>query len=247
MMLLLIAALFLPLFPLSIVLNAVLTWLRFPMARALLLLAWPQIGLLVLQAAGPAIPQAFVPWALLSSGFYALRLLSVRDLGLWAGFLASSSLALSWALAAGGASMIDLQLFAFGFSLPAALLVLLTGPLTQYFGAAYAGLPGGLAGVLPRLAGVLIMTVLAAIATPPFPGFFAMLSLLQRTSPSAALGALVIWLAWGWAAIRLVQGFVVGTPARASIDDIGRPSMLAYAALLAAFTAVGLYLIGGAL
>lgn len=246
-MMLLIAALFLPLFPLSTVFNGVLGWLRFPLARALLLLLWPQLGLLVLQAAGSAVPEAFVAWALLSSGFYALRLLSVRDLGIWAGFLASSSLALSWLLAVGGASMAEMRLFAFGFSLPAALLVLLAGPLTDRFGAAYAGLPGGIAGVLPRLSGMLILAALAAIATPPFPGFFTMLALLQGVSPAAAFGVLLIWLAWSWAAIRLVQGFMVGAAPQAAVDDVGRSSMLVYAALLVAFTAAGLYLIGDAL
>lgn len=247
MMLLLLAALFLPLFPLSIVFTAALGWLRFPFARALLILLWPQAGLLVLQTAGTAIPEAFLVWALLSSGFYALRLLSVRDLGMWAGFMASSSLALGWMLAAGDSSMVELQIFTFGFSLPAALLALLAGPLADRFGTAYAGLPGGLAGVLPRLSGLLVITALAAIATPPFPAFFAMLALLQRLSPEAVLGTLLIWLTWSWAAIRLLQGFMVGDTPRTSVSDIGQAVRVTYGILLFAFTAAGLYLLGGAL
>lgn len=247
MTLLLIAGLFLPLFPLSIVLNVAVTRLRHPVARFVLLLLWPQLGVMALQAAGQDVPSAFVPWALLSAGFYALRLLTVRDLGLWASFLATSALALTWALANGGASIAELRFFAFWFSLPAALLALLTGPLSRRFGAAYAGLPGGLAGMLPRLSGVLVLAALAGVATPPFPTFFAMLGLLQRLGWSAALGTVFIWLIWGWAAIRLVQGFVVGPARQGSIDDIGRPSTLAYASLLVAFVAAGLYLTGGGL
>lgn len=247
MALLLIAGLFLPLFPLSIVLNTVVTRLRHPAIRFVLLLLWPQVGIMALQAAGQLVPAAFVPWALLSAGFYALRLLTVRDLGRWASLFASSVLALVWVLANSGAGIDELRLFALWFSLPAALLALLTGPLARRFGAAYAGLPGGLAGRLPRFSGVLILVVLAGVATPPFPTFFAMLDLLQRLAWPAVLGTLVIWLIWGWAAIRLVQDFVVGPVHPASINDIGRPAMLAYASLLAAFVAAGLYLTGGSL
>ena len=247
MMLLLLAAVFLPLFPLSMVFNGALGRLRMPYVRALLILVWPQIGLLVLQIAGSAIPEFFLVWALLSSGFYALRLLSVRDLGMWAGFLASSSLALGWVLAAGGDSMLELQLFAFGFSLPAALLALLAGPLTDRFGAAYAGLPGGLAGVMPRLSGLLIIAALAAIATPPFPAFFGMLALWQGLSPEIVLGSLLIWLIWSWAAIRLVQGFMIGDTPQVAVADIGQPAIVAFGILLFAFTVLGLYLLGGAL
>jgi len=87
MTLLLIASLFLPLFPLSIVFNGALTTLRHPAARGALLLLWPQLGIGLLQLAPHAVPPYFVPWALLTSGLYALRLLTVRDMG---GGLASS-------------------------------------------------------------------------------------------------------------------------------------------------------------
>lgn len=249
MTLLLIAALFLPLFPLSIVLNALLTRVRHPAARAALLLAWPQIGVSLLLAAGHEIPHWLVAWALASSGFYALRLLTVRDLALWAGFLASSTLALTWGLA--GASALELRLFALWFSLPSALLALLGGPLASRFGAAYAGLHGGLAQRLPRLSGVLAAVVLAAIATPPFPGFFLMLDLLSGLAWTAAPVVLVVWLAWGWAATKLLQGFVFGIPTpgiqHTAASDLGLASAWTYAGALALFAIAGLYLSGGGL
>lgn len=242
----LIAALFLPLFPLSIALNAALMRLRAPVARAALLLVWPQLGAALL-AALPAVPDVFAAWALSSAAFYALRLLTVRDLGLWAGFSACSALALTWNLAAAGAGAAELHLFAFWFSLPAALLALLTGPIARRLGAAYAGLHGGLAGQLPRLSGVLVALVLAAVATPPFPGFFAMLYLLTGLGALAALGVLAVWLVWGWAATRLMQGFVTGSGAPAAGGDLARSGALAYAAALGVFAAAGLYLTGGGL
>lgn len=246
-MIALLAALFLPLFPLSIALNAALMRLRAPVARGALLLVWPQLGVVLLNTAQPAVPGFFSAWALASAAFYALRLLTVRDLGLWAGFSACSALALTWVLAVAGADAAELHLFAFWFSLPAALLALLTGPIARRLGAAYAGLHGGVVGHLPRLSGVLIALVLAAIATPPFPGFFAMLDLLTGLDALTALGVLVVWLVWGWAATRLVQGFVTGAEAPAAGGDLARGGALAYAAALGVFAAAGLYLTGGGL
>ena len=247
MTLLLIAALFLPLFPLSIVLNGMLAQLHRPFVRCALLILWPQFGVELLQAAPQAVPWYFVPWALLTSGIYALRLLTVRDMGRWAGFLAASGLAFTWAMAAGGADALGLHLFALWFSLPPALMMLLADPLTRRLGAAYAGLRGGLIGCLPRLSGVLAVTVLAAVATPPFPGFFALLHLLHTLDWTGAVGGLTIWLIWGWAATRLLQGFIFGANPIRSIADIGRAATLAYTGVLGAFVAAGLYLTGGGL
>lgn len=247
MTLLLIASFFLPLFPLSVVFNGVLAKLRNPVAHCAVLLLWPQLGVGLLQIAGHGVPPYFVSWALLTSAFYALRLLTVRDMGRWAGFLATSALALVWALAAGGAGAVELRLFAFWFSLPPALMALLAHPLTKRFGAAYAGLQGGLIGRLPRLSGVLAVTVLAAVATPPFPGFFALLRLLHALDWTGALAALAIWLIWGWAATKLMQGFIFGAGRTAPIADIGRAPALAFTGALGVFVAAGLYLTGGGL
>ncbi|WP_324779623.1 hypothetical protein [Thiobacillus sedimenti] len=247
MTLLLIASLFLPLFPLSVVLNGALTKLRHPAAASALLLVWPQLGVGLLQLAPHAVPPYVVPWALLTSGLYALRLLTVRDMGRWAGFLATSGLALTWALAAAGADLADLHLFAFWFSLPPALMALLVHPLTRRFGAAYAGLQGGGVARLPRLSGALVVTVLAAVATPPFPGFFGLLRVLHALDWAGAAAGLAIWLVWGWAATKLLQGFLFGAGRNAPGADIGRAPTLAFAGMLGAFIAAGLYLTGGGL
>lgn len=240
-------ALFLPLFPLSAVQNLILARLRAPFARAVLLLLWPQIGVTLLHTLQPPVPGFVVAWALASAAFYALRLLTVRDLGVWAGFLASSAVALSWGLVAHGADINELRLFVLWFSLPAALLVLLIGPLTERLGAAYAGLFAGLAEAQPRLAIVLSAVVLSTIATPPFPGFFALLDLLRGLSSGSALAVLGVWLIWGWAATRLLQGFVAGNGRDVGAPDLARSSLLTYIAALAVFAATGLQFAGGSL
>ena len=43
-------------------------------------------------------------------------------------------------------------------------------------------------------------------------------------SPVNIAGLLIVWLLWSWAVARLIQGFVVGTPAQDSdAQDIGLP------------------------
>lgn len=242
-----LVALFLPLFPLSAVLNLMLAWLRAPLARAVLLLLWPQLGVTLLNTLQPEIPIWIAPWALLTAAVYALRLLTVRDLGLWAGLLASSALALSWGLAARGADAMELRLFVFWFSLPSALLVLLSRALARRLGAAYAGLFAGLTERQPRLAVILTLVVLSAVATPPFPGFFALLDLLRGIHSALAVGVLVVWLIWGWAATRILQGFIAGSGREIVAADLGHGGLSAYVAALAVFAIIGFLLIGAGL
>lgn len=245
-MMLAVVALFLPLFPLSVAQNLILARLRAPL-RAALLLLWPQFGVTVLQLSQPAMRGFVVTWAILSAAFYAVRLLTVRDLGLWAVTFTSSALALTWGLIAYGADETALRLFILWFSLPPALLVLLTVPLSRRFGAAYAGLVEGLAQAQPRLTAVLTAVILATIATPPFPGFFALLGLLRGLSSAAVLGVLAVWLLWGWAATRMLQGLLTGSSRESSTSDLEPTGLLTYTAVLVVFTAVGLQVMRGGL
>lgn len=240
-----IAAIFLPLFPLGMALNLSLATLRHPLAQFLLLLAWPQIGVQILDRTQAFIPSWFVAWALASAGLYALRMLTCRELERHAAYLASSSLALTWVLAEAGVGTPALMAFAFWLSLPAALAMLVAGSLTKRFGAAYAGLPPGLGQALPRLSGVLAVVSLAAVATPPFPGFFVLLDLLARLQGQVAMAILAIWLMWGWSATRVLQGFLAGESRHEGISDLAPGSTVIWSALLVILAGAGLSLSGG--
>lgn len=242
---LLAAALLLPLFPFSVPFNLVLAWLKPAWGRFAVVLAMPQLGVLLLDYAAGPIPDWLLAWALASSAFYAFRLLSVRDLGMWAGFLATSSLAFVWHFAAHGVAPVELHLLALALSLPAALLMLLAGTLVRRFGAAYGGLHGGLARCLPRWSLVLVIVVLAAIATPVFPGFFVLLELVFNMGWASALVVLVVWLLWSWAGTRLLQSFVFDACRRVDIRDLRPAAVAAYASVLAAFLMAGLVAMGG--
>ena len=232
------AAVLLPLFPFSMIFNALLARIRPPLSRAAILLAWPLAGVGLVQQAGP-VPDWVAPWALATALFYAFRALSLRDAGQWTGFLATALGALVWLRP-------EFSL-AWAFFAPLALLALATGGIATRYGAAYAGYPDALAQRSPRLAGVFVVAVLIATGTPPFAGFFAWIGLVLAAAPALALALLAVWLLWSWSAIRLIQGLVVGKAGvhDATHDDLGRGPTALYACAFAALLLGGIWLAGG--
>lgn len=245
-----LAAAFLPLFPLSMVFNVLFSRVRSAPLRAALLLAWPQLGLSLALAGNLQASRWFAICALFTSALYAFRAISVREVGQWIGYLATSAWALLWLVLFDHASAGVLRLSALGFSVPLVLLALLGDALERRFGAAYTGLYGGLAQRVPRLSGVLVCVVLAVIAVPLFPSFFAMfatVAVAAPTAPFAALTVAAIWLLWSWAGVRLLQGLIVGPADGGRVADISVFSTWAYAAVLVMLFASGLYVTGGLL
>lgn len=238
---------FLPLFPFSVVFNAVFERVGHPLARSALLLAWPQVGLWGLSAHTAEIPSWLVAWALASAVLYAFRLLAMREMIRWTGFLATSAWALLWLPAHAGGLPSQLWTFAAGFSVPLVFLTLLAQALEHRFGAAYAGLYGGLAQRMPRLAGVLVVSLLAATATPLFPAFFGMLHALVVSPPVPAVSLAGIWLIWSWAAARLLQGLIVGPADPGPELDLRVGTTWLYTAGLAGLVLVGLAVTGSPL
>jgi hypothetical protein len=242
-LLVLLAGIFLPLFPLSMLFNLLYARVPNPAMRGLLLLAWPQIGLAILFAVGVGVPTWLLAWGLLTSLLYALRALALRELGLWTSFVATSAWSLLWILYAHGATAIQLCEFTIGISIPLLLLATLGAGLERRFGAAYLGLYGGLAQTIPRFTGVLVVVVLAVVATPVFPTFFAMLALIIKSTPLTpliAIGVGLVWLLWSWAGARLLQGLITGS-GHGAIADLSKRSMWLYILVLAALVFTGVY------
>jgi len=241
-----LVGLFLPLFPFSMLFNVLYPRLRHPLMRGLLLLVWPQIGLAIIFKSGLTVPSWLLVWALLSSLLYALRALALRELGLWTSFVGTSAWALLWILFTTGADAFVLKIFALGISVPLCLLACLGAGLERRFGAAYLGLYGGLAQSIPRFAGVLVVVVLAIVATPLFPTFFAMLSMIINTipaSPFVAVGIGVVWLLWSWAGARLLQGLISG-PGQTAVADLSQANMWLSVAVLIGLIVTSVYWLG---
>lgn len=242
----LLVALFLPLFPFSAVF--VLAYKKLPgiWLKSSMLLAWPQVGLLII-GTDTSFPEWLTLWALLTSLLYAFRSLVLRDVELWVAFIAVSCLALTW-LILSLQPLQHLQLTILGFSLPLALMVLLGGELQQRFGAAYCGLHGGIVKMLPRLSTLFVFGVLAVIATPVFPGFFSMLVAIfaqVEVSPVNALLLVIIWFFWTWSGMRLIQQLVAGEPVEGNYHDVSSVRSMGYGVLLLLLALLGIHAAGG--
>jgi hypothetical protein len=246
-MIILLAGIFLPLFPLSMVFNAILDRVTHKWLRLLLFIAWPLIGLFMVLDRNLVLPDWLLPLAIFTSALYAIRLLTLRDVNQWSGFLATSLWSLLWLPMMQEAPSELLYAYAISMSVPLALLVLLSAGLEQRYGAAYTGLYGGLARTVPRFAGMLVTVVVAATATPLFPTFFIMLEMVVKTisaTPLAAATLLLIWLFWSWAGARLIKGLIVGRASIVKIADMEITTLGLYSVVLLALVVGGIYLSG---
>lgn len=245
LMTLLLAGIFLPLFPMSMLFNAVLDNIKQPWLKALLFIAWPLCGLFIVFYSGVAIPDWVLTLALATSTLYALRMLTLREVNQWTGFLATSLWSLLWLAVIHETPEMLLYGYALSMTVPLVLLLILSAGLEQRFGAAYTGLYGGLARTIPRFSGILVTVIVAAIATPLFPTFFIMFDMVVETinvMPLATMALLLIWLLWSWAGTRLIQGLIVGRASNAKIADIGIASISFFSIVLLALAVAGIYL-----
>lgn len=240
---LLLAAIFLPLFPISIVFNTIFKHVPNHILRASLLLGWPIVGV-YLHGDQQPLPGWVLVWALATAVLYGFRLLTVRDMGLWIGFLATSAWALLWIAIDAGINTRTLYHSVLGFSFPFAMLAILARHIETRFGAAYTNLYGGLATTTPRLGGLLVFALLAATATPVFPAFFIMLHIMVNTTSGIIMTMLVTWLLWSWASACLLKGLLVGDIVDEQIQDIGATTAWIYGLLLAIFAISGIAITG---
>jgi len=247
--LLIVAGLFLPLFPLSMVFNGLFNRLGNRSLRIALLLVWPQIGLAIAYSVGIEIPIWIICWALLTAILYGFRALVLREVSLWASFMATSVWAVLWlAIGVNDASLSELVFFALGISVPVVLLLLLSGELETRFGAAYTGLYNGLAQALPRLCWLIVVVVLAIIATPLFPAFSALMTAMLNIADDSFVLALMLavaWFIWGWAGARLIQGLLIGSDSKVSAADMSAGRAWSYVAVLAVLIISGVSMLGG--
>lgn len=244
---LLLAAIFLPLFPLGMAFNLVFQRTRNAWLRSVLLLTWPCAGLYILKATAVQVPVEFAFWALISAVLYGFRALVIREVSVWTGFIATSAWALIWVSLAVGLDPGQLVFHVSAFSLPLVLLVLMTAEVELRYESAYAGIVSGIAEAQPRLAGVLVIIMLAVIGSPLFPAFFALLDSLMhavQVLPVAALGVGVVWMLWSWSGIQLLQRLLVGPATAVRGSDMSRIMTFGYGLSLSALLVAGIYLSG---
>jgi len=246
-LLVILAGIFLPLFPMSMLFNAVIDKTTNALARSIIIVVWPLCGVVIVSNITVAQPIWLVPLVLFTSTLYAVRILTLRDVTQWTGFLATSLWALLWIPVLQGTSAELLYSYAVSMALPLMLLVTLSTGLQKRFGAAYTDLYGGLARTIPRFSGVLVVVVVAAVATPVFPSFFILFDIVVETiatEPAISSVLLLNWLLWSWAGARLIQGLIVGRASQVKILDMAKPTVGLYAIVLLGLAAGGLYMSG---
>jgi len=239
------AALFLPLFPLGMVFNALFQKARSFWLRVAIMLAWPLPGVWILHSTSPVIPDWIIYWALFSAILYGFRAVVVKEFSVWTGFLATSTWALSWIALSYGVQPDELLLHVLAFSFPLSLLVLLVAEIERRYESAYVSVIGGLAQSQPRLSILIVITLLAAIGSPLFPAFFSMLDTIAHAMsvlPAIAFGIVVVWLLWSWSGISLLQELLVGPAPDVPHKDISHGVTMTYGASLLMLVIGGLYL-----
>ena len=242
-----IAALFLPLFPLGMIFNALFQRVRAAYLRVLMLLAWPLPGVWILHNATFVVPDWVIYWALFSAMLYGFRAVVIKEFGMWIGFLATSTWALNWIALAFGVRLDQLVLHTLAFSLPLSLLAILVAELERRYQSAYTGVICGLAQAQPRLSGLFVVAMLAVIGSPLFPAFFSMLDTITHTMivlPAIAVGVVVVWLLWSWSGIRLLQDLLVGPGTPVSHKDISFGVTMTYGSSLVVLIIGGVYISG---
>jgi len=243
----LVVTLFLPLFPVSMLFNRLYARAGNPWLRMFLLLVWPQAGLLVLAALPGETPVWVIYWAVLTACLYAFRAVALRDLNLWIAHMATSAWALLWAVMLFAPSDRLLVLQAGYLSAPFILLAWLAYRIEALCGAAYAGTCGGLAQTVPRLSVLLLFSILAAVGTPLFPAFFALLATIVHALPvlpGAALLMSIVWLLWAWSGAQMTRGLVIGVGADEPKPDLGLATIVPAGILLAVLAVAGVTSLG---
>jgi hypothetical protein len=244
-MALLLAGLFLPLFPMSIVFNFVFQRLNTAWLRVILLLVWPLPGLWLIENSSSELVDIIVLWALLTSILYSFRTVVIKELSVWTGFIATSAWSLLWVVEYLGADLEDLLMHAFAFSMPLVLFAILVARLERQYESAYVGVVTGLAQEQPRMTGLFVVVMLAVIGSPLFPSFFSLLSNINNVVmviPSIALAIVLVWLLWSWSGIRLLQELVVGDPAVIQYEDISEGVTMLFFISFVLLVAGGLYM-----
>lgn len=241
---LIIAGVFLPLFPLSMIFNSLFQHVRNAWLRAALLLTWPLPGVWILHTMPSSISKGILVWALFSALLYGFRAVVVREFGVWVGFLATSSWSLGWVAMGATVKPDDVLLQVLASSLPLALLAMLIAELERRYESAYVGVVSGVAQAQPRLATALVLAVLATIGSPLFPAFFSMVSNVARAVsllPAAAVGLVAVWLLWSWSGARLLQEMLVGPVAVIRQKDISQGTTGIYVLSFILLVIAGLY------
>ncbi len=219
LLLFLLSALALPLFPLHALNRTLLTGLP-GLLPVLPALALPLAGLALASAVLPQLPPVLLEtighMALFGAFYGAFRAMLQKEV---LPLLADASLSffsiLWWHLSREGVATFSDRLFAGGATLVIAGMILVWTRIRARYGDLPLGQIGGLAGSMPRLALPVILLAMAGAGLPPFGLFSGFLMLLLGSPdpvgrPASGLLILFVWFLASWTMFRLMQRLLFG-------------------------------------
>ena len=219
LLLFLLSALALPLFPLHALNRTLLTGLP-GLLPVLPALALPLAGLALASAVLPQLPAVLLNtighMALFGAFYGAFRAMLQKEV---LPLLADASLSffsiLWWHLSREGVATFSDRLFAGGATLVIAGMILVWTRIRARYGDLPLGQIGGLAGSMPRLALPVILLAMAGAGLPPFGLFSRFLMLLLGSPdpvgrPASGLLILFVWFLASWTMFRLMQRLLFG-------------------------------------
>jgi NADH:ubiquinone oxidoreductase subunit 4 (subunit M) len=236
------AGVLIPVFPLSLLFNGLISRVPSSLGQAVAMVALPLAGVgLLSSASGGRLPlvqgRGWTALVLVTAVLYAFRAVSVRDVTIWARLMGTSGLSLVWVISGQSHRLAPTALATLAWSTPAALLLIFAGVLAERTGGSYLGLQGGLARATPRLSGLLTVSALALVATPVFPSFFALLRVFGTLPVSWVWPVLALVLTWGWSIGAFLQRLLFGSYHGERIPDLGGVATSSGAVVLVVFAA----------
>jgi hypothetical protein len=207
-----LAVLFLlPIFPFSMVTNFILSKFKGLMLLFVLTCMFLAGALLLSTYENQMLVEIVSVVALFSTMFYALRLLSVSHAYNYLIFYYSTISGFAWLWKSVDGNML---VFFIAFSLPIIGFGVLIAFLDKQFKTTYFKAFKGLGDVVPRFSVLLVISVVALIFTPYFPGFRIFIQEVVKFDIYYLFAIVLSWLLISWSGITLIEKLIYGVPQR---------------------------------
>lgn len=201
----------LPIFPMSIGVNFLLSKLKGKILLVTLMLMF-SVGLYLLKILDNEVLVAYISiFALLGNILYAFRMLSVSTATTYVVFYYTLLCGFAWILKFIEADRIN---FLIEMSIPLFVFALLVSFLDKQFGTTHYRMFRGLGTHMPRLSLVLIMSIFTLILSPFLSGFGIFILKIEKFTILYLSGVMIIWVFLTWSGLRLIEKLIYGIPSR---------------------------------
>ncbi|MDD2790752.1 MAG: hypothetical protein PHU40_08840 [Sulfurimonas sp.] len=207
----LIVLFLLPIFPMSLATNFLLSKLK-GLTLLFVLTTIFFLGALLLNSfENKTLIEVISILALFSTLFYALRLVSVSNAYNYLLFYYSTIAGFAWLWKSINGEML---MFFIAFILPIVGFGLLINFLDKQFGTTYFKAFKGLGTVMPRFSILFIISVVALILTPYFPGFRIFVEEIVHFDIYYLIVIAISWLFISWSGITMIEKLIYGVTQR---------------------------------